>query len=74
MIRPILAIALLLVGVMWAKIAHADGGCPPGMYPLVGRVCKDARRFQVPSDTPNGSIAHMSTPMKFAAFHFFWLL
>jgi len=35
-IPAILAIPLLLVGVICSKIAHAEGGCPPGMYPIGG--------------------------------------
>jgi len=37
MIRPILALALSLVAVMSAGTAHAEGGCPPGMYPVGGQ-------------------------------------
>ncbi|HBS57497.1 MAG TPA: hypothetical protein DEA38_17460 [Stenotrophomonas sp.] len=37
MIGKILAVALLLVAVMCARTAHAEGGCPPGMYPIGGQ-------------------------------------
>ncbi len=30
-----------------AHVAYAEGGCPPGSYPIGGQGCKAAPRFQV---------------------------